>query len=140
MIEFNRMAEEFHLAKKFAGLMDRNQYSDAALLMSEGCVYHYRGQIIQGRDQIIKIYVANYQAGSGKLDEIQFFSEVKPAQNGFFVLAYLDPIRKGKNWHEHRCEQRVRIEGNQISEIRHVDLPGESEALRSFFERNGIWY
>ena len=125
-------------AKRFAALMDDNQYIEAGKLMADDCRYTYHGNVIIGRDAILKTYIDNYQAALKKLDEIEFISEVEQLDEKKFKLKYLDRIRKGQNHHNHRCEQVIYFKNNQIIEIEHFDLPGENEALQEFYKRSGL--
>jgi hypothetical protein len=125
-------------ADQFASLMDENRYEEAAALLAENCSYKIRETRIDGRDAIIDSYVANYKKGLGKLDEIQFLSNVVQLGGNRFQLEYLDRIRKGDVWHEHRCNQIITFEGDAIADIQHVDLPGEVEALHEFYLKVGL--
>lgn len=109
------------------------------MLLAPSCRYKYQNNVIQGVDKIIQTYISNYESAQKQLDEIQFFSEVVGENDGQkFKLKYLDRIRKGDDWFEHRCEQIIQIEGAKVIEIEHRDLPGESERLKQWFTKMGI--
>jgi hypothetical protein len=127
------------LAIHFAELMDQNKYYEAGQLMHAECRYIYQGKTIEGVEKIVQTYVSNFDSIKNKLDEIQFLSEVAAKDvNGLFRLKYLDRIRKGTSWFEHRCEQTIRISEGKIIEIEHFDLPGEAEKLKKWFSSMGI--
>ena len=130
---------KFSVAKQFAYLMDQNRYDEAAELMHPQCSYVYRGSVVDGAVPIIKIYKDNFQSAESQLDEIQFSSGVVPSSElGVFTLQYLDRIRKGSSWLEHRCEQIIEIADNRVKKITHVDLPGEGDRLKAWFAEMGI--
>lgn len=129
---------DHHIAQKFVTLMDNNQYVEAGQLMSPNCQYFYRGSVLIGADEIVQTYVGNYESAKDHLDEICYVSEIAPESDNTFRLKYLDRIRKGSSWFEHRCEQSIRIEDSKVVEIRHFDLPGESEKLKTWFSEMGI--
>lgn len=127
------------IAKQFASLMDQNRYLEAGHLMAESCLYKYQGKIIEGVAAIIQTYVDNFESAKGQLDEIQFSSKVVPADAADnFKLKYLDRIRKGSSWFEHRCEQQIKIADGKVVQIEHFDLPGESEKLKAWFVEVGV--
>ena len=132
------MQHGLKIAQEFADLMDNNRYTEAALVMSPACRYFFRGSVLEGVPNIIQSYVSNFESAKNQLDEIQFFSEVVPEGVGVFRLKYLDRLRKGSDWFEHRCEQTITIEESRVSEIRHFDLPGEPEKLNVWFSEKGI--
>lgn len=127
------------VAKQFATLMDQNEYHEAGRLMSSACRYLYQGKVIEGIKEILKLYIDNYEIAQKELDEIQFSSEVEPtAEPGLFTLKYLDRVRRGSSWFEHRCEQKIKIVDGKVVQIEHHDLPGEPEKLQEWREQVGI--
>jgi hypothetical protein len=126
------------IAQEFAALMDQNRFEEAVRLLSDDCKYFIGSQVLVGPEQIAASYSANYESASKRLDEIIFLSEIVELDQLRFRLCYLDRIRKGSVWHEHRCEQIIKFQGKQIAEIRHVDLPGELDALQEFYSRVGL--
>jgi hypothetical protein len=134
-----QMDLNLELAKKFASLMDNNHYAEAGKMMAEDCQYLYQEKEISGAAAILKTYTDNYESGSKTLDEILFTSEVEPIEPGnSYRLKYLDRIRKGESWFEHRCEQHISFENGKITKILHIDLPGEPEKLKLWREKMGI--
>lgn len=129
-----KTASNLQAAKTFAQLMDNNLFEEAQGLMHPSCVYYYRDKIIQGAQAIIEVYKSNYETGAKKLDEILFSSKVEEMTNKSFKLKYLDRIRKRKSWHEYHCEQHIKIEEGLVTQIIHVDLPGEVEKLNQWLE------
>lgn len=87
---------------------------------------------------LLEAVISNYDSASKKLDEIVFLSDVTEIDASTFKLSYLDRIRKGSVWHEHRCEQIIRFEKGKIVEIKHLDLPGEAETLKKFYKAVGL--
>jgi pentose-5-phosphate-3-epimerase len=133
------MITNFDLARQFANFMDNNEYLEAGKMMAEDCQYLYQDKKIIGVSAILKTYTDNYESASQTLDEIQFTSEVEPISEGFtYRLKYLDRIRKGDSWFEHRCEQHIKFEDGKVKHITHVELPGEGEKLNRWRDEVGI--
>ena len=114
--------------------MDSGRYDEAGEILAENCQYSIRDKTLKGRSEIIKSYKDAHKAGESKLDEIVFSSKVEPLYDNSFKLHYLDRLRKSNKWHEHRCEQVIKFENNKITDIVHIDLAGEAEALQEFFK------
>ena len=125
-------------AQRFAALLDRNEFAAAGEFLLPDCRYLFRGQEITGREAILKSYRDNYESGKSILDEILFSSEVIAVGAAKAKICYLDKIRKGSEWLEHRCEQDLDFTGELISLVTHVDLPGEAERLKEFYAKAGI--
>lgn len=127
------------IAEQFASLMDQNKYDEAGQFMHPDCRYLYQGNVIEGRENILQTYETNYSVALQELDEIRFLSETVPDNGNLkFRLKYLDRVRKGSSWFEHRCEQTIRFSDNKIIEIEHFNLPGEAEKLREWRMSVGI--
>ena len=121
------------LAQQFASLIDTSSFDEAAALIAEDCAYHYWEGNYQGRDAIIAIYRQNYLQSRKIFDEINYSSDVEAMGDGTYKITFLDKYRKGHKWHDSRCFQIITIKDNLIVEIQHNEIPGEAEALRTFY-------
>lgn len=125
-------------AKEFAELLDRNNFYEAKKMIHEDCIYRFRDQVIEGPDNIIGCYQGSYDSVFDQLDEIILESDVVEIPENRFQMNYLDVIKKNGDTHEHRCQQRIKFSDNQVVEIEHIDLEGETESLNKFFEKHGV--
>jgi hypothetical protein len=124
--------------KLFAKLMDNCRFDEAARLLAPDCEYHFRDETFQGPKEIMASYSTNFEDARRKLDEIIFSSEVEPINTETYRILYLDRIRKGNHWFEHRSAQVITFKDGLIDFIQHQDLKGETELLQRFYQRAGI--
>jgi hypothetical protein len=123
------------IATKLARALDAEDYDAARGLLDVACRYTGGpdGEII-GPQAIVDSY-RNHgaQANESRFDEIIFSSEVAAGGPNRATITYLDRLRLGKRWHEHRCAQHVEVgPSGRIIAIQHQDLPGEVDALRQW--------
>ena len=126
------------LATGFARCLDNNDFSGARQYLATDCKYLYEDVELRGPNAILASYEGNYLSAKDFLDEIIFESEVEPLEENSVKVHYLDRLRKGDHWHEHRCQQELHFLDGKISRIGHIDLAGEKEKLNAFFQRVGI--
>jgi hypothetical protein len=123
------------LAKKFAELLDNNRFDDAVELMAEDCQYHYFEGDYSGKSNIMAIYRSNHKESGKLFDEVLYSSEVVPLSDNSFNILFSDKIRIANKWHTYRCFQILRFENDLIADINHHEMPGETEAMREFYQR-----
>lgn len=126
------------LATAFAQCLDRNDFAGARRYLADDCRYSYASQNLIGPEAVLASYEQNYLSAKDQLDEIVFESRIEPISESVMRTHYTDKIRKGESRHEYRCAQDLRIAGDLIAEITHVELPGENERLKAFFASIGI--
>ncbi len=135
-------ATTLHLdtAIRFAQALDAGDDGTiAGPMMAEDCIYTIRDEVYTGRDAILATYVKSDINARKKFDRVEYESEVKPSDDGRYMIKYLDTLTHNNQVHEHRCEQVLSFDDEGlICRIEHVDLPGENEALQSFLDRVGV--
>ncbi len=138
----NVTATTLHLdtAIRFAQARDAGDDGTiAGPMLAEDCIYTIRDHVYTGRDAIMATYVNSDRNAQKKFDRVEYESEVRPSDDGRYVIQYLDRLTHNGQVHEHRCQQILSFdETGVICRIEHVDLPGESEALESFLDRVGL--
>ncbi len=122
------------VAYQFASLIDNKQFDEAAALLAEDCSYSYREGSYTGRKNIINIYKMNHLQVKRMFDEIRYSSEVELVNPEKFKIHFTDEVRLGDAWHTSRFDQLLRFEDGQIVEIQDIQLPGEEEAFREFYQ------
>jgi len=132
------MSSPLETAQSLANALDQSDYERASALFHPGCVYDLGEKRITGRDEIVASYRAADDWGRATLDTVIFESTTTSLDDGRFAVDYLDRLCHQGQQHEHRCRQILTLDNAQIVHIEHVDLPGEPEALRAFFERVGV--
>ena len=123
------------LATEFATSLDNCQFDNASKVRAEHCKYHYSEGNYEGRENIISLYRQNDLLSKKVVDEIIYSSNVEDIGKGDYKINFVDKIRKGHRWHEHRFYEIVTLADNLIINIEHCDIPGEKESLRMFFSR-----
>lgn len=124
------------IAERFAKALDAEQYDVAFSLLDADCRYTCRGQVHEGAEAIIDSYRVNGDEGNKVFDRNEYESEVRRRSDSVVVIRFRDHL-----WHRDKqltfeCEQEVEVNAEGlISQIRHVDLPGQVEALREFKQR-----
>jgi len=123
-------------ARRLAEALDAEDYSAARATLAEGCVYHTGTTTLVGPEAVIGSYRATGEAAHERFDEILYASRVDPSETSGAVITYTDRVRCGREWHEFRCRQHVRIgAAGLVDEIWHEELPGERERLQEFEQR-----
>lgn len=123
------------VAKRFARSLDEEDYASAEQCLATTCKYQIAGNTYIGPDAILASYRENGDWAARTLDGIRYESAVRPGEEGGAVVEFIDHLEHAGMTHTHRCEQHLQFEpGGLISTIRHIDLPGEREALARFFK------
>src|SRR5262249_1516401 len=108
---------KLEIAERFAKALDHNQFDRAAAFIDVYCRYTFRDKRIEGRESIIDAYRTNAEKAAEALDEIQYFSELEDMDEDQVLIKYLDRIRKGAQWHDYRCAQKLTITDGKITFI-----------------------
>ena len=127
-------------AIRFAqALDDGDDGTITTAMLCVDCVYTVHDEIHLGADEIIATYVETDKNAKSKLDRVEYQSDVEPTDDGRFAINYLDRLTQSGQTHDHRCQQILTFnDAGLICEILHVDLPGESESLKSFLNSVGV--
>jgi hypothetical protein len=124
----------FQLAQKFASLLDQTKYDELLLLMAEDCEYHYWEGDYVGRENIVNIYRQNHLFGKKMFDEVIYASVVERMEDGVYKIHFTDATRIGERWHENHFDEVIGFKDNVICDIQHIQLPGEAESFREFWQ------
>ncbi|MBS1904327.1 MAG: hypothetical protein JSS75_11530 [Bacteroidetes bacterium] len=123
------------IAEQFASSIDACRFNEAGMLLAENCTYRYNEGNYQGRTHVIALYDRNTKFMQQTFDEVSFSSTVEQLQDGTFKLNFIDSIRHKHGRHESRSYEVISIEHGMIVSIEHFDIPGEAEAMRTFYTR-----
>jgi hypothetical protein len=127
------------VARALATALDASDYNAARNLMDTECAYDPGTRTITGREAIIASYREADDWGRTTLDQVVFKSTVCMLADRRAAIDYLDRLRHRGHAHDHRCRQIVTVnDDGLVAHIEHVDLPGEPEALQTFFEQVGV--
>ena len=126
------------VAKTFVSMLNRSDFEGARRVLAPHCVYEMREDLLVGPDAILASYRGSDDLARGTLDFIQYESHVRETPSSW-AIGYIDRIQHEGKSLVHRCKQIVEIGVHGLIErIVHCDLPGEVEALNSFFKEVGI--
>ena len=125
-------------ANDLAEALDGEDYPAARALLSDDCRYEFRGETIDGADEIIALYRDNGDKGRQCFDQIEYRSEISPLPGRRARIDYTDIVTHAGETITHHCAQEIGVdEVGKITLIIHVDLEGEREAIEAFKERHG---
>jgi hypothetical protein len=120
------------VAGQFAAALDAEDYDAAFALLAEDCLYDVHAT----RLAIIESYRASADDARRRFDEVEYLSAVAATGERTAVITFIDRLRLGDQWHEHRCRQHLEINARGlITAITHEELPGEREQLAAFEAR-----
>jgi ketosteroid isomerase-like protein len=127
------------LARRFAQVLDADDFAALAELLAPDCAYSVGGEILVGPAAILASYRAASAWARAHIDFVAYESSVRASPDGRAVVTFVDRLEHAGHRHEHRCEQWLSVGAQgRVRAIEHVDLPGEPEALRAFFAAAGI--
>jgi ketosteroid isomerase-like protein len=127
------------LAKRFAESLDNEDYDTARACLRPDAVYQIGGDEHRGPEAIVASYRGNGDWAARTLDHIEYESSAQATGDFSAKITFVDRIEHAGEKLVHRCEQHLEFDdGGRIRAIRHVDLPGEPEALEAFFQRVGL--
>ena len=126
------------IVTRFARALDAEDYAAARLLLHDQCEYECRGEFFTGPEAILASYQENGDAGRNEFDEIAYESSVTVTGDSTAVIDFVDHLTRNGKQLTFRCRQWVEVNpAGWIIRIRHIDLPGEREALAEFREQSG---
>ena len=128
------------IAAAFASALDADDFSAAGRLVVEHCVYDTGNGLLEGRAAVLRSYAEASAWARSKLDDVRYESEVERVDGAIATVRFTDYlVMAGGRFHRHRCRQELRIgPQGKIVRIVHREIPGEREALQTFFEQCGI--
>jgi len=95
------------VARRFAADLDEEDYGSARALLAENCVYHTGSATLTTADAIIESYRHNGEAARQRFDDIEYSSQAESTAASTAVIAFIERVRLGGEWHEYRCRQHV---------------------------------
>ena len=126
-------------ALALAQALNDEDYDAAEALLAPECIYEIDGKTVSGRAAIIESYRLIGDWVKATFDTYSYSSEVAADGEAQAIISYRDRIKHGVHQLDHRCRQVVSADTDGlIIEIRHVNLPGESEKAKAFNEACGV--
>jgi hypothetical protein len=122
-----------------ARALDADDFETAARYLSPECEYEARGELVLGREMVIASYAASSAWGREHLATLTYVSEVESPSGSEVPVLFTDDLSQGGREHRYRCRQRFTVGADGlVSRIVHEEIPGEREALDSFFLDCGL--
>ena len=127
-------------AKAFARCLDEDRFEDLQRVLEQDCIYDLGDETLVGPKAIAKSYESNMVAARQKLDDVVWGKiKVLMLEAHHAELNVTDHIQHEGQKHVHYCRQLFWInEQHLVERIQHVDLPGEPEKLKAFYDRVGL--
>ncbi len=121
------------IATQFAKALDEEDYKTAIEMISTQCEYFCRGKVYYGSDEIIKSYQSAGDSAQIDFDKIEYESFISTLEENSALIDFVDHFYLQEKKHTFKCQQQIEV-GNDglIIHIKHIDLPGEREALDEF--------
>ncbi len=124
------------IAGQFAAALDAEDYAAAFALLAEDCLYDAGAVVLTNRHAIIDSYRVNAEDARRRFDEVEYLSAVKATDQDAAVITFIDRLRLGDHWHEHRCRQHILVnQRGLVAAITHEELPGQRDELAAFEAR-----
>ncbi|MFT5686611.1 MAG: hypothetical protein ACI8RZ_007567 [Myxococcota bacterium] len=128
--------DRYHLAAAFAAALNDDEFDRAGLLLTGGCAYAVRGDILHGPEAILSSYRDSIVQGAAyhtRFDAVAYASSVSAVEEHTVLIAYADHLMLNDQQHTFRCQQRLWMDAlGRIWRIEHTDLPGEQKAMIEF--------
>lgn len=126
-------------ACSLAAALDADDFQTAASQLGPHTEYVTPRGTVVGRENIIESYRSASIWARTHLASVRYESRVRAAGTGLAIVTFVDHLEHRGRHHSYRCEQEVSVAADGgIVRIRHIDLPGEREALATFFQDVGI--
>jgi ketosteroid isomerase-like protein len=126
------------VAEAFARALDADDYAAARPLLAPDCVYVIGDRRYDGPEAILESYRASSEKARAFFDEVVFDSTVTLLGDGRLAADYVDRLRIGERWLDHRARQILHVRpGDGIVRIEDEGIPGERERLDAFLAEAG---
>jgi len=126
-------------ARRFASLLDADDFDGARALISAGCVYDSGRGVHNGPEAIVHSYRAASRLARSRFDDVCYESETVDADDGSAIIEFRDVLSVGDQRHVYSCRQRLSFGSDErITRIEQVDLPGERRRVEAFCARVGV--
>jgi len=119
--------------RTFAATLDHEDFQAAKAFLAKECVYLSQRKNLAGPKDIIKAYQAKGKGAHRRFDAIECRNEVESSGAGAVIITFSKRVRLGTSWHVYCCRQHVQVGHTGLIEaIRHEEIDGERERLRTF--------
>lgn len=133
------MAEALTTARRFAIVLDSEDYDAAAQSLSEDCSYRATTGVHIGAAAIIASYREAGARASRTFEAVRYESSVRSESELCAVVTFTDHLQHNGHAFTYSCEQRLQFgDDGKIPRITHVELPGQREGLHRFFTESGV--
>ncbi len=127
------------VVRALAAALDRDDFARVAPLLAADCAYDTGREILRGPAAIVASYRAATEWAHAHLDSIQYESAVEPAVGDDVGVIFTDRVEHQGRPHVHQCRQVFTVgRDGRVTHIVHHDLPGESAAMKAFFDACGL--
>ena len=128
------------VAEKFGKFLDQDDFENFKSILTENCIYEIGDQVLITKDSIAGLYEKNMKEGKAKFDELLWGkSKIKKINENQFDVYFSDFLKHKGIEHNYKCKQRITVSHNNLVEkITHMELPGESESLKKFYNQVGL--
>ena len=121
-------------AAQLATALDTSNFDEAERLLAPDCIYTIQNKRYDGAATIVDAYRSSDTWAQTHIDCIEYDSSLQLLDDGRVEITYLDRLA-----HEHRCIQVLTFnEDDRVVHIEHIDIEGEPEALKAFFDSVGL--
>jgi hypothetical protein len=127
------------IAREFAECLDRDDFVGAMGFISTSCEYRSGDRKFRGPDAIIASYREHAEFAKSHFETVVYESSVAKLTTDRFEVKYIDHITKNSKSHTYTCKQVLKFNSaGLITEIVHVEIPGERERLMTYFKDVGL--
>lgn len=127
------------IAENFALKMDQDDFDSAKEFLSVSCEYVSGENIFKGPEEIMSSYKNHSDFAKTTFESVIYKSKVCALDDRSFEATYFDILIKDGKTHTYSCKQIINFgEDNKIISIRHVDISGEFERLKQFYNEVGL--
>ena len=131
--------EPSSIARHFADALDKDDFASAEGLLASTCLYQARNVELSGAAAVIGSYREASVWAKGNLDVIEYASQVEVVTESQATVIFIDHITHQGKSHTYQCRQVLSLgAAGRIEHIRHIEIPGQREALREFLAAVGL--
>lgn len=134
------MTEPIWYVETLARALDGDDYETVVSVLSPDVEYSIGDESYRGPGAVAASYRAASEMAHRLFDQVVYGHEVLVSdQTQLFRVRYTDDLTVGGETLRHVAEQHVTVsEGDGVTHIRNVDLPGEREKVDAFMARHGL--
>ncbi len=134
------MKQQKNPATLFGEYLDNDNFDAVRKLISSDCEYTIGGKILTGKEEILDLYETNMKEGKELFDELVWGdSKVEQIGDQEYEVYFSDFLTHKGITHNYNCKQRLVLnDAEEIIRIAHIELPGEKEKLKVFYQKVGI--